>query len=359
MISTKRLQVFVLAVAWWLLFINDAANINAQSREGSGRMMFYNVENLFDTIDDPKTDDDDFTPDGALHWTKSRYRNKREKTSWVISNVGEWGFPSIVGLVEVEEQRVIHDLLSLPIFQSVHYDYSVTESPDPRGIDVALLWDRDQFEHLSSREIPHYGTPLSYPLGRDPRTDDEARGMGRNTLWVTLRQKSSDKVLELFVVHAPSRRAGTRSTRDKRIRVLQKVKEVIDDILTHHPHHHIVVMGDFNDNPSDASLCTGLGASGINLDTTIQPTQLYNLAYPLYKEHKGTHRFQGKLWMPDQIIVSGNLFLGDQPLLIERQVTIFQHPTLYTKSGQLHRTYQGPHYTGGYSDHLPIYIDLH
>lgn len=322
-------------------------------------MMFYNTENLFDTIDDPLTDDNDFTPDGSLHWTDERYRTKRQNLAWVISNIGGWDMPAIIGLSEVENRGVIKDLLSLDTFRNIEYDYSVTESADPRGIDVALLWDKSKFKHIESHEIPHYGLLSSYQLGHDPRSDVEATGTGRNTLWVTLEHRPTGRQLDIFVMHNPSRRNGLRETDEKRIEVTSKVRAIIDDIWRQDSSHNIVVMGDFNDNPSDLSLKKGLGAQGIEANTPLKPNRLYNLAFAPYNNGKGTHKFEGRYWMPDQIIVSGSLLMGDEPMVRDRQLTIFRDEELFTRKGNLRRTYAGPYYNGGYSDHLPIYIKLY
>lgn len=324
-----------------------------------GRMMFYNVENLFDVADDPLTDDGDYTPDGELHWTKERYRTKRENIAWVISNIGGWEMPAIVGLSEVENRGVISDLLSLDTFRNIEYDYSVTESADPRGIDVALLWDKSKFKHIESREIPHYGALASFPLGRDPRIEGEETGSGRNTLWVTLEHRPTARRLNIFVMHNPSRRSGVRETDEKRMEVTSKVRDIINDIWHKDPSHNIVVMGDFNDNPSDRSLKKGLGAQGIEANTPLKPDRLYNLAFTPFNNGKGTHKFEGEFWMPDQIIVSGGMLLGDEPMVRDRQLTIFSDEELFTRKGNLRRTYAGSHYNGGYSDHLPVYIKLY
>lgn len=360
---SKPPQALVLVVALWLLstFVGPplSAQERARSEEAIGRMMFYNVENLFDTIDDPLTDDDAFTPGGAYHWTKQRYQRKCEHLAWVISNIGEWGFPSIIGMVEVENSDVITDLVAHPTLSAVEYDYVVTNGADPRGVDVALLWDKKRFKMIEAHEIPHYGAIDHFPLGHDPRTPNEASGTGRNTLWVTLEHRATGQRLELFVMHNPSRRGGIQSTSKKRKQVNAKVRKLIDQLLNKDSIPHVVVMGDFNDNPCDPSMRQSLRAGGIEQNTIPRPKYLYNLAYPLYNKRQGTHRYGKEVWLPDQIIVSGGLFLGQQPLLKARSQQIFSHPQLYTKGGQnLHRTYRGSHYSGGYSDHLPIYIDL-
>lgn len=357
---TKVLRRSLLALYGLVVtFILVSCHPNTSEAQEIGRMMFYNVENLFDTIDDPRTDDAEFTPDGGLHWTKERYRTKREHLAWVISNIGEWEFPALIGLAEVENSTVIQDLLSLSTFRDITYDFSVTESADPRGLDLALLWDTARLRHIESREIPHYGDMPPYPLGKDTRTPEEARGTGRNTLWVTLEHQATGRRIDVLVMHNPSRRGGTLSTSDKRLAVNTKVRAIIDNLWERDPNRNIVIMGDFNDNPSDISQRKGLGAQGIEANTPIKPNKLYNLAFVPFNNGKGTHQHESGLWMPDQIIVSGSMMLGDQPLIRNRQVTIYSHKELLTRKGGFRRTYAGPHYNGGYSDHLPIYIELH
>lgn len=318
------------------------------------QVAFYNVENLFDTINDPTTDDEDFLPAGVLHWSERRYRTKLKRISWVLSNIGGWELPDIVGLVEVENRMVVEDLLRQPALRGRAYSYAVTKGADPRGIDVALIWDRHRFERIGAWEIPHYGTPLRYPLRRDRRTPKERDGSGRNSLWVRLEDKVTHVRYDLFVVHAPSRRQGTRISGLKRTKVLQKVYQNIRQLLDSVPDRRIIVMGDFNDNPSNPPVREGLRSRPFHPNPTAMDS-LYNLALPIERRGEGTHRFQQRMWVPDQFLVSPALC----PEVLDDGMLVFRHPQLLDRRGKsLRRTYQGRYYKGGYSDHLPILLRL-
>lgn len=350
-------------VAWCLFLLTlpiaSCGNSKAQNAN-EVRMMFYNVENLFDAVDDPRSDDEAFTPEGEMQWTEGRYKNKLSRISWVISNIGEWGFPSIIGLAEVENKQVVRDLLETGKLRNIDYRYAVSDGADPRGIDVALIWNNADFKYIDAREIPHYGEPIYYRINRDKRTIQERSGSGRNTLWVTLQARSSGEQFEIFVLHAPSRRGGTMPTQNKRIEVLLKIRQVIDELIEKDPRTHIVIMGDFNDNPSNKAIKESLNAADIFYDTSFRDSQLYNLAYPIERKGRGTHKFRGNIWIPDQMIVSGSLLNGNSKAVIkDSTLHIFKHKELMNRQGNhTRRSFNGTHYTGGYSDHLPIFADL-
>ena len=352
--ATEWLFIFILWMGFGLPLSSCATNTKKESN--TVRVMFYNVENLFDTHDDPQTDDQEFLPKGDLKWDDQRYHQKLKRIAWVISNIAEWEFPGIVGLAEIENEKVIQDLVRQSSLSQVDYQYEVSKGADPRGIDVALLWDSKRYKLVYANEIPHYGKPLNYKLGKDPRTDRQKDGKGRNSLWITLKELNSGKMLDVFVVHAPSRRGGVRSTSVKRSEVARKLRMIISNIQKKHPQSRILVMGDFNDNPSSEPILASLKAEKIPHEaTTFEPSTLYNLAYPIERDGDGTHSFEGRMWTPDQIIVSGNL-LYDIP---HKEAMIFDHPELWNSSKKsMNRTYNGPFYNGGYSDHLPIYIDI-
>lgn len=353
-----------IATGWLLLFFlmisfGDTRRVVAQDNKpskNSTRVMFYNVENLFDTKDDPETDDREFLPSSELNWTESRYRRKLKSIAWVISNISGWYYPGIVGLVEVENETVIKDLITQPSLVKANYQYAVSKGADPRGIDVALLWDSKRYKLVHANEVPHYGRPTNYKLGHDPRTLQERDGKGRNSLWITLKEIQSGKMIDVFVVHAPSRRGGVRTTSVKRSDVTRKLQRIIANIKKRHPDSRILVMGDFNDNPSSPAIRQSLQAYRIEpKDSIFDAAKMYNLAYPIEREGEGTHSFEGRLWTPDQIIVSGNL-LQEIP---QKRIQIFKHSELWNaKRKRIYRTYNGHSYNGGYSDHLPIYVDI-
>lgn len=319
------------------------------------RVVSYNVENLFDIEDDPATDDKEFLPDGSYRWTENRYRRKVRNISSTLSRLGEWGYPALIGLVEVENVKVVRDLVYSEALRKEDYRMSVSRGADPRGIDVALLWDPKLFRRVDAREIPHYGDLLSYPLRRDPRNKVERSGTGRNTLWVTLEQRHSGALLDCFVLHLPSRRGGVRSTSADRVRICEKLRRVIDDLLEQRPDARILIMGDFNDDPDSPSIIRGLQAKPVGEEPP-QDHVLYNLASAA---SMGSHYFDRHYWLPDQIIVSGALLRSGSPIYVrERTMEVFTPTFLKDRRQRPRRTYQGLYYAGGYSDHYPVYIEL-
>ena len=240
------------------------------------------------------------------------------------------------------------------------YRMSVSRGADPRGIDVALLWDPKVFRRVDAHEIPHYGDLLSYPLRRDPRTKHERSGSGRNTLWVTLEQRHSGTLLDVFVVHLPSRRGGVRSTSPDRERVCAKLYRVVQDLFDKRPDARVLIMGDFNDAPHNTALTMGLQAIPPGDEpSAIRPHQLYNLASTKEEEGKGSHYFAKQYWLPDQIIVSGTLLDEAGEIRVGGQsMEIYAPDYLQDQRHRPRRSFKGPHYTGGFSDHYPVYVDL-
>lgn len=346
-----------------LLLFTLLSTMSLMAQEGAEgtirrRVVSYNVENLFDTIDDPETDDKEFLPEGSRRWTKGRYHNKVENISRTLSRIGEWDYPALIGLVEIENVQVIRDLTDSKALRRMDYRMSVSRGADPRGIDVALLWDPKLFRRVEAHEIPHYGPMLSYPLRRDPRSRQERSGSGRNTLWVTLEQRHSGALLDVFVVHLPSRRGGVKSTSADRERVTTKLRKVIDRLFRERPDARVIVMGDFNDSPHNDALTRGLRATTPPGEGAVS-SELYNLATTLEERHQGSHYYGRSFWLPDQIIVSGSLLRDDGPIRTRgREMTIYAPSYLQDKRHRPRRSFQGLHYTGGFSDHYPVYLDL-
>jgi len=205
---------------------------------------FYNVENLFDTKNNPNTLDDDFTPDGKKHWTHKRYRNKIKKLSSVISQLGtqkSFYTPAIVGLVEVENAKVVSDLISHPNLSKHHYGFVHYDSPDERGIDVALLYKKELFEYLSSETYTTY-----------VENEEGERDYTRDVLLV--KGKLKGELLYILVNHWPSRRDGAEETSYKRIKAAENVRNIISEIRKLDADARFIVMGDFNDDPTSASV---------------------------------------------------------------------------------------------------------
>ena len=296
------------------------------------RIFSYNVENLFDTKADRSINDQDFTPEGKLNWTNERYKTKLEHLAEAISWTGS-ELPILISLEEVENRQVVEDLArTLPLkgYSIVHH-----ESPDERGIDVALLV-RDGYTQVLSEEA------LSVTIHGD-RT--------RDVLYVEL-GLAKGEILHVLVSHWPSRHGGQENSEPKRMAAANAVRQKVDDILTKDANAQIMIMGDLNDSPSDRSVKEGLGAV-CDLSATADLFDLMCIDTP--KGH-GSYNYQGKWSYLDQMIVS-RAFLpkvkGAKALWDDR--LLFEHP----RNGKSpDRTYAGDRYKGGYSDHLPVVLEL-
>ena len=313
------------------------------------RVMFYNVENLFDTIDEPKKNDNEFLPEGAMKWTIGRYRNKLNNIAKVITSVGEWETPALIGLCEVENDKVIQDLIQNSPLRKMNYRYIITESPDPRGIDVALLYQRDKFKCL---EYKFYTIRFPY----------NARKYTRDILHVT-GQVSARDTLDVFVCHFPSRRNGEKESEADRMFVSSVLKSKTDSLIQIRKNACILIMGDFNDEPSDRSISEILNAQPVS--SNIIGRNLYNLFSGFEKrKNTGSYKYQRQWNMLDQIIVSGNLITGDRSIrALPHTATIFFRNFMQTEDKTYggkrpKKTYQGRKYEGGYSDHFPVFVDL-
>ena len=305
-------------------------------------IVFYNVENLFDTQDNPHTEDDDFTPEGRKNWSTSRYHTKLDRLASVISLFNTQ--PLMVGLVEVENRYVLEDLVDATAKQDygiVHYD-----SPDKRGIDCALLYDSKAVRVLDS-----------FTLTVELENDWDF--VTRDILCVHAELKEGVE-LYVFVNHWSSRREGKYETEHRRIAAAKTLREQIDDIFAIKPNANIVVMGDFNDHPDDNSLEYMLCAKPAE---DAEGDDLINLLYDEHEAGEGTAVYKGDWAVLDQIMVSQSLYHQQAGLgIVSNDAAIIKtDELLYTyRSGDQKpaATYGGLKYYGGYSDHLPVYIAL-
>ncbi|WP_445204787.1 endonuclease/exonuclease/phosphatase family protein [Tenuifilum sp.] len=311
------------------------------------RVMFYNVENLFDPFDDSLTRDDEFTPTGQRYWTWNKMETKINGIYKVIMAVGEFDPPVLVGLCEVENGFVLHKLVNDTPLSKFEYRVVHRESPDPRGIDVALLYRPDRFK-VQEREF----VPVVFP-------DDSARKT-REILYVS-GMLGSD-TLHVFVNHWPSKYGGELESESGRFAAASTLKRKIDSIRVFYPQARILVMGDLNDEPESAPVVEGLGASERNDPNC--PSGLINIAAILKSRGFGSYKYQGTWGIIDQIIVSQSLLSGKHRLYTTPQkAAVFESDQLLEPDKQYSgnrpfRTFVGYRYHGGFSDHLPVYIDL-
>jgi endonuclease/exonuclease/phosphatase family metal-dependent hydrolase len=309
--------------------------------------MFYNVENLFDTKNDPDHADEDFLPNGSMKWQSWKYWEKLKNISRVVTAIGQMQSPALVGLCEIENDSVIFDLTRRSPLRAQQYEYVVTNSPDPRGIDVALLYQRDQFRLIRKFE---YQIPFR-----------EKNKTSRNILHVVGQLVNKD-TLDVFVCHFPSRGGGQLATETSRIDAALLLKCKTDSLFHVRKNANIVIMGDFNDHPDDKSLSQALNAQSIKKE--IDDLKLYNLfRHRIDEKGFGTYKYQGRWEILDQFIVSGN-FLHSGPVEVKNNCAyVFNADFLLEKDEHYggkrpFRTNLGPRYIGGFSDHLPVYVDL-
>lgn len=302
------------------------------------RVMFYNVENLFDTYDDPLTEDDEFLTDGPRHWTPKRYYGHLRRVAQVVNAVGEWDTPALIGLCEVENDSVLTHLIYRTQLRAQNYRYCLSHGNDPRGINTALLYQRDKFKYMDSRSVRiHF-------RDKDKRSRDILHVWG---------EVITGDTLDVFVCHFPSRSGGEMETEQARIDAATCLRHLCDSLhqMRHSP--NILVMGDFNDYPSDRSI-------QIILNEQQPERKLKNLfADPKTLNFMGSHKYQGEWSQLDQMMISASW----ERYLKKSSVKIFDAPFLFredkTHRGQRPwRIYYGFKYEGGFSDHLPIVADF-
>ena len=319
------------------------------------RIVSYNVENLFDCRHDSLKDDYEFLPQAARRWTYSKYRRKLDALARTLIATGGWTPPALVALCEVENDTVMRDLTRRSILREAGYRYLMTHSPDRRGIDVALLYQPHLFKPIARNDIR-----IDMPRQRPTRDVLHVSGLLLNL-----------DTLDILIAHLPSRSGGARQTEPYRLAVARRLKAAVDSICRRRMRPQVILMGDFNDTPADRSIRHVLQAAAPpSSPEALQPQALYHLLarrvarHPRQRAIGGSYKYHGRWQLLDHIIVSGLLLRPGAPLYTSEDMAgIATHPFLLTddpKHGGLQpwRTYQGPRYLGGYSDHLPVYADF-
>lgn len=330
----------VLIVALFALSIK----VDAQGRN---RVMCYNVENLFDPFDDSLKRDDEFTPQGARHWTWNKMQQKLNGVYKVIMAVGEYDPPVLVGLCEIENFFVLHQLANKTPLSKFEYKIVHRESPDSRGIDVALLYRPDRF----LLQEAHF-FPVKFPNDSNRKTRDILYARG---LMVT-------DTLHVFVNHWPSKYGGELESEPGRFLVAGLLRQKVDSIRVFYPNAKILIMGDMNDEPESRPIVDSLGAC-LAADANCKG-QLVNITAILKKQGQGSYKYQGVWGIIDQLIVSQSLLKQGHGLYTSPQnASVFSADFLLEPDASFtgykpFRTFVGYRYNGGFSDHLPVYIDL-
>ena len=303
----------------YIFFLSLIFSLPILAEKSSLRIVSYNVENLFDTKHDTLKNDSSFLPEGMHHWTYRRYQTKIDRIAQVLVNIGGWESIPLVGLCEVENARCLRNLCYK--LRRFHYKYVHYDSPDERGVDVALLYDSTRLSILNRRAL-------------SPSLDGDAT---RDILYVSALYEQRDTV-HVMMCHLPSQLGGASNTDWKRQRAKSLIQSQIDSILLLQPSANIVVMGDMNTSAQD------------------DLTGMVNLMIPIQKMGKGTHKYQGIWTCLDQFYVSHSIFPQSTAMIFSPQ-WLLEEDTKYLDV-QPRRTYVGYRYHDGYSDHLPIVLHL-
>lgn len=311
------------------------------------RVMFYNVENLFDCQHDTLKNDKEYLPTSVKKWDLQKYNDKLSKISKVIAATSLKNVPDLVGLCEVENDHCLTDLTEHSPLREAGYRYVMTDSPDERGIDVALLYQRETFKLLSKNTIGISNAVIN----RHPT---------RDILHVTGKVASGD-TLDVFVCHMPSRSGGEEKSEPYRLFTAQILSNYSDSVMNVRKNPNVIIMGDFNDYPTNNSIVKVLGAKAPSKENKVERRRLYNL---MDGRKDGSYRYKGEWNILDQMIVSGNMLMkGSKVSTSYDKAQILKHPFLFEEDDRYggptpNRTYFGNRFHGGYSDHLPICVDL-
>lgn len=318
------------------------------------RVMSYNVENLFDYEHDNLKDDSEFLPDADRRWNRKKYKRKLNAIACVITAVGEWEAPALVGLCEVENERALTDLTKRSKLRRQGYRFVMTDSPDERGIDVALLYQPGSFRLVETQFIP-----VILPSKDDRPTRDILHAVG---------QLQNLDTLDVFVCHFPSRSGGDKETEPKRMAAAHILKHAVDSLETTRQDAKIIIMGDFNDYPENRSIREGLEVEdAYPALSSYDARKLYHLlaGNARGRNDYGSYRYRGEWGFLDHMIVTGNLLQASSSLYtVPGKADVYRAKFLLIPDtrygGELpFRNYSGVTYSKkGYSDHLPIYADF-
>lgn len=310
----------------------------AQSQETRPQFSTYtigwwNVENLFDTRDDPKTNDDEFTPEGEKHWTRRRLANK---VNGLYKTLVMMDLPDVVGLGEVENKFVLRELCQGTPLAKAHYRYVHYDSPDRRGIDVALIYRSDRFTVTDSHPV---------------HVSDSAEGFYTRDILVVEGVTAEGDTLCVVVNHWPSKKGGAEADA-RRLEIARTLRTLMLDLKKKHPEAAVVAVGDMNTTADEEAVADGMGFG----DDSVSVDGIRNLIHRLPNDW-GSHKYQGEWRYIDQVFL-----LADESWQVKKlKLMKFDHllTAEANRAGQRpKRTYQGPRYEGGLSDHLPLLLRM-
>lgn len=329
-----------------LLFFAFALVLPFVCEAESIRIVSYNCENLFDTVHCEGKSDMEFTPLGDKQWSSKKFQRKSRNIASVLTAIGGWEKPALIGLIEVENDFVLEYLTERTQLASQNYKFVHKESNDERGVDVALLYDSVQFNLVKAEflnvDVPEKAT--------------------REILFATGTLSNGD-TLHVFVNHWPSRYGGELVSQHRRFKAARVLRAKYDSICEKNPNSNVVIMGDLNDYPDNVSVRDTLGA--VAFDGKIMPKTLYNLMFKYFgNETLGTHYYAGEWGVLDHMIVSHAMLDSRSSTYCRpNDVMVFYEDFMLEKNAKgvkvPKRSFKGNFFSNkGYSDHLPIYLDV-
>jgi endonuclease/exonuclease/phosphatase family metal-dependent hydrolase len=305
---------------------------------------FYNCENFFDTVHNPAKEDDEFTPDGKYHYTQKIYEQKVHNIATVMQSMGGADGPALIGMAEVENNTVLSDLVRQPELAKRNYHYEWFDGPDPRGINVALLYNPAIFRVLKAE-------PLHVDI-----SGTGGKSVTRDVLHVY--GVLAGDTVHILVNHWPSRRGGEDESGPKRAIAAKVNKDMVQSVLAKNPNAKVIIMGDLNDNPTDNSIMGILGAKGEQSE--VPANGLYDPWTSIYKSGTGTEEYRHSWNLFDQIILSSAFLQNRNHKLKYDKAEIFKPDFIIDHykghEGEPHRSFVGTHWINGYSDHFPVIV---
>ena len=340
-----------LNIGWLILlftFLHGSISSAQETKYKVSCIGFYNLENLFDTVDDPDKRDEDFTAEGSYAWGNEKYQNKLENMAHVIADLGTDISPdgmAVLGVCEVENRKVLEDLVAEEKLKDRNYKIIHEESPDRRGIDVGLLYQEKYFQPTNFKSHE-----LRFPDDPDYFTRDQLVVSG---------MMDGEKI-SVIVAHWPSRSGGQAKSEPRRIQAAQLGRKIIDSLLTEDPNAKIILMGDLNDDPVNKSVTDYIRAK--SKIKKMKKGDMYNTMHAKFKQGGGTLAYRDSWNLFDQLIISQSLCSEDCSSYVFHQSYVYDKPYLKQKEGRYRgypkRTHAGGKYLNGYSDHFPVFMVL-
>ena len=346
-LTMNKQLVFILAILTFGL-VHTSLNAQEQQAYKVGLVGFYNLENLFDTINDPNKNDEEFLPQGVNQWNSEKYTTKLHNMAYAISTIGTDWSPdgvAVLGMSEMENRQVLEDLVAQPEIKDRNYQIVHYDSPDRRGVDVGLIYNPKYFKMTSSKS---YRTVVP----------DDPEFITRDQLLVS--GLFDGEMMHFIVMHWPSRAGGEKRSMPGRKAAATLCRHIADSILRQDPNAKIIMMGDFNDYPDNKSVTKYLRASGEMHD--LRDGEFYNPMYELHKKGYGTNYYRDVPAVLDQTILTPGLLPTDYSTYQFKNAKVHNKEFLKQHGGKYNgypfRTFGSGVWMGGYSDHFPVYVIL-